>query len=219
MSMTLSSLRLKRDAIEKQELEERNEAIRAKLLPLMLQDIQGQLAEKDGLTLLECCDDLELDEASYAELCVAAKSIAADHRAMEDLKPEVADEHILFAQNALARRKSEALLEQALKADKKQKRLKSTIASYSKQLEIYQDRFPALFDDCGQPVTELFSLPAREQPVEAKKTMSTCPICGTEFEKLDSVEYCGGKCQHLARVHAVALEELAILTSKKGKRS
>lgn len=214
MVMTLSDLRQKRDANERQEMAERNEMIRTKLVPLLLCDLRGELSEELGLSLLELCDDFEISEEQYADLQKTAKAIAQDFARAAAIDPQIEDEKIRYARFAIGRRRAEQQGLAANSANRRQEKLRDKKMRYGLQLDLYRDSHAFFFGVDGKPLPTVLSLPIHERE-EAVIVNTNCPICLTDFENADSREYCSERCDSIAATHFDALVELKILKRKK----
>lgn len=218
MAMTLSDFRQKRDTIEREEQLARSAAIREKLIPLLLADLQGELDDLQGFTLVELCDDLEITEQDYADLQRVAKAIAQDTVRAVDLTPRIEAEKLRCAKLTLAVRRAEQLRLAAERRDRVQRSLRATATEYRRQLEVYRDSHPFFFGPDGEPLSELLEIPIPAPKVVTPPATRTCAICLVDYVDDNPDKFCSSRCEHIAAQHADALQQLGILPKAKGKK-
>lgn len=218
MSMTLSDFRQKRDLIEREEQLARSAAIREKLIPLLLADLRGELAERDGFTLVELCDDLEIDEEAYSDLQRVAKAIAQDTARASELAPRIEAEKLRTAKLTLAVRRAEQMRLAADRHDRVQRSLRNTSIEYRRQLDMYRDSHPFFFGPDGEPLAELLEIPVPPQKTVTPPAMRTCAICLVDYADDGSDKFCSSRCDHIARDCQDALVQLKVLPKSKVKK-
>lgn len=218
MAMTLSDFRQKRDTIEREEQLARSAAIREKLIPLLLADLQGELDDIQGFTLVELCDDLEIDEEAYSDLQRVAKAIAQDTARASELAPRIESEKLRTTKLTLAVRRAEQMRLAADRHDRVQRSLRNTSIEYRRQLDMYRDSHPFFFGLDGEPLSELLEIPIPAPKVVTPPATRTCAICLVDYVDDNPDKFCSSRCEHIAEQHGDALIQLGILPKAKGKK-
>lgn len=211
----LEKARAQRDRTEQEERQQTIEAIRERLVPFILQDLQGTLDDDDAATLIEVLDDLDLTDDDYRAMKSAAVTLAKDLGQLNARIPQLESEKTRYARFAVARRRSERILEQANASMKMATSLQMQVSEYRKAVEQHGLSHPYLFTD-GEPMAELVDLfPAIEKATP--KLCKKCLICECDHTG-DRGDFCTERCEHIAAQHGDALIQLGILPNAKAKK-
>lgn len=211
----LTRARAERDRTEQEERQQTIDAIRERLVPFILQDLQGTLDDDDAATLIEVLDDLDLTDDDYRAMKSAAVTLAKDLGQLHARIPQLESEKTRYARFAVARRRAERILEQANASIKMATSLQMQVSEFRKAVEQHAVSHPYLFSD-GEPMAELVDLfPAIEKA--SPKLNQTCAICECDHTG-DRGDFCTERCEHIAAQHGDALIQLGILPKQKGKK-
>jgi hypothetical protein len=211
----LEKARATRERTEQEERQQTVDGIRDRLVPFILSDLAGTMSDDDAATLIEVLDDLELSDDDYRAMKSAAVTLGQDLGQLHARIPMLESEKTRYARFAVARRRSERILEQANAAMKMATSLQMQVSEYRKAVEQHAVSHPYLFTD-GEPMAELVDLfpPAEKATAQATKKCLICEIDHTG----DRGDFCTEKCEHLAAQHGDALQQLGILPKAKGKK-
>lgn len=205
----LVEFRRLRDEREAADFEARNTAIRERLMPLLIRDIQGKLTSDFGLTLIELLEDLGLDDNDYQAIRTEAKNAVLNFHQIQQWQQQQTPEAVLFARRALAKRRAERKIEIAEKELRDATRLNIQIAQYQAAIVDIATNHPYFFND-GDLSDNLVKSVASPKP-EPVAESRICPICQCASTTLSDDGFCGPQCHHVSHIHRKVLEEMKVL--------